>query len=92
MGGKLAGRTGMSDYFLFLCPACRNDQVMRVLEYESRKSSPPVNRGERKTPTLYFNLALHLYCPVCQFEDFIKIDNNHPANRLGEPLFDFRSE
>lgn len=82
-GGKLKGRTGGTDYFFFICPSCQNDQVMRILEYEFRNPAPPVDRGERKKPREYFNLAFHLYCPSCHFEDFVKIDNNHQAGTLG---------
>jgi hypothetical protein len=81
--GKLRGRTGTTDYFFFLCPRCPGEQVMRVLEYEFRNASPPVERYEKKKPTEHFNLAFHLYCPACQLEDFIKIDNNHQAGPLG---------
>lgn len=81
-GGKLGGRTGRGDYFFFLCPKCPGEQVMRVLEYEFRKAAPPVERDEKKQPSEYFNLAFHVYCAACQFEDFIKIDNNHRAGSL----------
>lgn len=80
--GKLKGRSGRTDYFFFLCPKCNNDQIMRILEYEFRKAAPPVKRQEKETPTEYFNLAFHLYCPNCQFKNFIKIDNNHQAGPL----------
>jgi hypothetical protein len=81
-GGKLTGRTGQSDYFFFLCPVCKDSQVMRILEHEFRKAAPPVQRDEKIRPTEHFNLAFHLYCPSCQFKDFIKIDNNHQAGPL----------
>jgi hypothetical protein len=80
-GGKLKGRTGTTDYFFFLCPKCPDQQVMRVLEYEFRKGIETY-REETKTPAELFNLAFHLCCPSCQFEDFIKIDNSHPAGSL----------
>jgi hypothetical protein len=80
-GGKLRGRTGQTDYFFFICPKCPGEQVMRVLEYTLR-DSPTVERPEKKRPTEHFNMALHLYCPNCQHEDFIKIDNNHQAGSL----------
>jgi len=80
-GGKLCGRTGKTDYFFFLCPKCDGKQVMRPLEYEFREAAATI-REEMKRPNQYFNLALHLYCPTCQFEDFIKIDNNHQAGML----------
>jgi len=81
-GGKLKGATGNTDYFFFICPKCEGDQTMRVMEYTARTPAPPVERTERKKPTRYFNLAFRLYCPVCQFEDFIKIDNDHPVGPL----------
>jgi hypothetical protein len=81
-GGKLKGRTGTTDYFFFVCPKCADDQIMRILGYEFRESAPPVKREEKKQPAEYFNLAFHLYCPTCQFEDFIKVDNNHRAGRM----------
>lgn len=81
-GGKLRGRTGHSDYFFFLCPKCPDDQIMRILEHEFRDPCPPVPRQESKRPAEYFNLAFHLYCPNCHFEDFVKIDNNHAAGPL----------
>lgn len=80
--GKLRGNTGRTDYFFFLCPQCFDDQILRILDYEFREPAPPVDRQERKSPAKYFNLAFHLYCPSCQFEDFVKIDNNHSAGRL----------
>jgi rubredoxin len=80
--GKLTGKTGMSDYFFFLCPKCADGQVLRILEYEFRTAAPAVERRERKTPKKFFDLALHVCCPNCEFEDFVKIDNNHPAGRL----------
>jgi uncharacterized membrane protein YukC len=55
---------------------------MRILEYEMRDAAPPIKRQEKKTPKEYINLAFLLYCPNCQFEDFIKIDNNHQAGPL----------
>ncbi len=55
---------------------------MRILGYEFRESAPPGGEKEKKQPTEHFNLAFHLYCPTCQFEDFIKIDNNHQAGRM----------
>jgi hypothetical protein len=85
-GGRLTGATGGSDYFFFRCPKCPDDQIMRVLEYEFRDDAPPKERQEKKRPKQYFNLVFHLYCPHCQFEDFIKIDNNHLAGRFGELL------
>jgi hypothetical protein len=84
--GKLTGKTGKTDYFLFLCPECNDGHVLRVLEFEFRNSAPPIQRFEKKTPKKYFNLALHVYCPNCDFEDFIKIDNNHPAGRIQDFL------
>jgi len=81
-GGRLKGRTGKSDYFFFLCPNCDGEQVMRILNYEFRDVSSPLQREEGKKPTQHFNLAFHLYCPHCQFEDFVKIDNDHRAGRL----------
>lgn len=81
-GGNLKGKTGTTDYFFFLCPKCADDQVMRILEYDFRKAASPVERQEKRTPVEHFNLAFHLYCPNCQFEDFIKIDNDHPAGPL----------
>lgn len=83
-GGKLRGLTGQTDYFLFLCPVCKDSQVMRILEYEFRKPAPTQDRKERKSPKEYFNLAFHMYCPNCQFEDFIKIDNVHQAGPLAK--------
>ncbi len=84
--GKLTGRTGRTDYFFFLCPDCKDGQVLRVLEYEFRNAAPPIQRREKKTPKKYFNVALHLYCPNCQFEDFVKLDNDHPAGPLQDSL------
>ena len=80
--GKLSGRTGRSDYFFFLCPTCSNGQILRILDYKFREPSNPKGRAEEKKPRQYFNLAFHLYCPECQFEDFTKLDNNHRADRL----------
>ena len=77
--GKLTGKTGTTDYFFFLCPRCDNGNVMRVLEYENRSTIPIIDRGEKKRPTMSINLALHLHCTVCSFEDFVKIDNNHQS-------------
>jgi predicted RNA-binding Zn-ribbon protein involved in translation (DUF1610 family) len=81
-GGKLVGRTGDTEYFFFTCPKCPDEQVMRVLDYEFRDDAPPIVRDEKKVPKKHFNLAFSLYCPNCQFEDFIKIDNNHQAGPL----------
>jgi hypothetical protein len=86
-GGRLRGRTGRTDYFFFLCPNCNDGQIMRILEYESRTAAPLVERSEKKRPKEPFNLAFHLYCPICQLEDFVKIDNGHRADKLGESLF-----
>lgn len=79
--GKLIGRSGKTDYFFFLCPKCNDGQILRVLEYEFREATE-VERREKRKPRQHFNLAFHLWCPICQFEDFIKIDNNHHANKL----------
>jgi hypothetical protein len=84
-GGKLTGRTGQTDYFFFICPACKDNQILRILEYEFRKAAEPRDRAEKKRPVEYFNVAFHLYCPSCQFEDFVKLDNDHQAGRLEEP-------
>jgi hypothetical protein len=81
-GGELKGKTGRSDYFFFLCPRCADERTLRILEYEFREPAAPVARIETKKPTEYFNLAFRLYCPKCQFEDFVKIDNNHRAEPL----------
>lgn len=82
--GKLIGKTGLTDYFFFLCPKCSGGQIMRILEHEceSREVTQSAKRQEKKTPMEYFNIAFHLYCPNCQFEDFIKIGNDHPAGPL----------
>lgn len=55
---------------------------MRVLDYEFRNDFQRVVREEKKTPKKHFNVVLSLYCPNCQFEDFIKLDNNHQAGQL----------
>jgi hypothetical protein len=81
-GGKLKGSTGKSDYFFFYCPKCNDGQILRVLEYAARKSAPMIERNEKKQPKEPINLAFHLYCPVCQLEDFVKIDNNHQSERF----------
>ena len=84
-GGKLTGRTGETDYFFFVCPNCNDGQIMRILEYEFRTPpSQPSDRLEKRKPREYFNLVFHLYCPVCQFEDFVKLDNDHSADKIGE--------
>ena len=80
-GGRLRGRTGETDYFFFLCPRCEGEQVMRILEYEL-EPTPPVERQERKQPKTYFRVAFHLYCPICECEDFVKMDNTHPSGHL----------
>ena len=85
-GGRLKGRTGRTDYFFFLCPICNDGQIMRILEYEFRPVTRFVERSEKKTPKEPFNLAFHLYCPICQLEDFVKIDNDHRADKIGEGL------
>lgn len=85
-GGKLSGRTGKTDYFFFLCPKCNDGNVLRVLEFENRDDAPSKNRGEKRRPSMNINLALHLHCTVCDFEDFIKIDNNHPRGRAADLL------
>ena len=84
-GGKLTGKTGTTDYFFFLCPKCNNGNVLRVLEYENR-NAPSKDRGEKKRPSMNINLAFHLHCTVCDFEDFIKIDNNHPSGPAADVL------
>jgi len=81
-GGKLRGKTGGTDYFFFLCPQCVDDQVLRILDYDFTEPPAPVNRQEKKSPAKYFILAFHLYCPNCQFEDFVKVDNSHRAEPL----------
>jgi hypothetical protein len=81
-GGKLSGKTGSTDYFFFQCPKCADGQVLRVLEYQFRDDAIHTKREEKKIPKMFFNLALHLYCPVCQFDDFVKIDNSHQAIKL----------
>jgi|SRR5580698_3645069 hypothetical protein len=83
-GGKLTGRTGRTEHFFFICPACNDNQTMRILDYEFVKAAPPLRRSERKTPRQHFDLSFQLYCPVCQFEDFVKIDNDHRADKLEE--------
>jgi hypothetical protein len=83
-GGKLVGKTGKTDYFFFLCPRCNNGNVMRVLEYERRETVPLSDRGEKTRPKENLNLAFHLHCTVCDFEDFIKIDNNHQRGRVAD--------
>lgn len=84
MKGKLTGKTGHSDYFFFACPQCANGQVMRVLEYEDRKDAVHTPREEEKKKKVVtpFNLAFHLYCPVCQLEDYVKLDNSHQSFKL----------
>jgi hypothetical protein len=76
--GKLTGRTGSRDYFFFLCPKCNDGQVLRVIEYEDREGActpyPEIKR--------HMNLAFHLRCPMCRFEDFAKIDNSHQAFKM----------
>jgi hypothetical protein len=79
--GKLHGRTGMTDYFFFICPKCENNQVLRILEYEFR-NGVKTERNEKKKPQEFFTLAFHIYCPNCQLEDFIKIDNSHQSGAL----------
>jgi len=81
-GGKLRGMTGNTDYFFFICPRCKGDYTLRVLEYTAREAAPPVKRNEKKTPAQYFNLVFHLYCPACEFEDFVKLDNDHRVGPL----------
>lgn len=81
VGGKLTGKTGKTDYFFFLCPKCEGEQVMRILDYDLRKGLS-TERNESKDRKQVLNVAFHLFCPVCQFEDFIKIDNDHPAGKL----------
>jgi hypothetical protein len=85
-GGKLTGKTGKTDYFFFLCPHCNDGSVLRILEYTFRNFAPPPQRQERKTPKQHFNLALHVHCPTCEFDDFIKLDNAHPSGRLQDYL------
>ena len=81
-GGKLVGRTGVTEYFFFICPKCPDDQVMRVLDYEFHHDAQPIVRQEKKRPKKHLNLVFSLWCPNCQFEDFVKIDNNHRAGPL----------
>ena len=82
--GKLTGKTGCTDYFFFLCPKCNNGNVLRVLEYEKRDSVPLKDRDEKKKPKENLNIAFHLHCTVCDFEDFIKIDNNHQSGQAAD--------
>lgn len=82
MKGKLTGKTGNSDYFFFVCPQCANGQVMRVLEYEERKDAVHTPREEKKAVAMPINIAFHLYCPVCQLEDYVKLDNSHQSFKL----------
>ncbi len=55
---------------------------MRVLDYEFRVDAQPIVRDEKRSPLKHFNVLFSLYCPRCEFEDFIKIDNNHQAGPL----------
>jgi len=82
-GGKLTGATGRNDYFFFLCPRCRDSQVLQILEYEERFRGPMTRASEKGARcNEEFVLAFHLHCPQCGFDDFVKLGNGHQADKL----------
>lgn len=87
-GGKLTGATGLTDYFFFSCPRCNDGHKLRILDFVTRQGSAPKDRGEAKRPNQRINLAFHLYCPNCQFEDFVKLDNDHSTDPDAEPMME----
>ena len=76
-GGGLKGTTDITDYFYFLCPKCKDNHVMRILEYEVKSFEDDNKYNEKfmKKAANGFTLAFHLYCEKCKFDDFTKISN-----------------
>lgn len=74
-GGKLRGGTD-TDYFYFLCPACSDSTILRILDYAvvadgTVKYAPEL----RKDASRDFILAFELKCETCNHRDFVKIGN-----------------
>ena len=74
-GGRLSGTTD-TDYFYFLCPTCRESQILQVLDFSVMEDGP-VKEYEEHRPKAKrdFRLAFELWCPKCKLHDFVKVSN-----------------
>lgn len=74
--GKLRGATD-TDYFYFLCPQCRDNQILRLLDYDISEAlnENPYDDQLRSKAVKGFTLAFKIYCEKCKFTDFVKLSN-----------------
>jgi hypothetical protein len=73
--GGLVGTTD-TDHFYFICPKCRDSQVMRVLDYTIINDGPVAAYPEERPKQMRdFTIAFQLHCPACKHGDFVKISN-----------------
>ncbi len=77
MEGGLRGRTDATDYFYFICPACPDDEILRVLDYElilEEKGNKYNEQMKSKAPKT-FVIRLQLFCEACGHKDAVKVAN-----------------
>lgn len=74
--GKLRGATD-TDYFYFLCPQCRDNQILRLLDYDISEAlnENPYDDQLRSKAAKGFTLAFKIYCEKCKLTDFVKLSN-----------------
>jgi predicted nucleic-acid-binding Zn-ribbon protein len=75
--GKLKGATGETDYFYFFCPKCKNNEIVRILEYRVHSEEPenPYNELCKSKAKDGFTLVFKIHCDKCGHTDFVKISN-----------------
>jgi hypothetical protein len=75
--GKLKGATAEGDYFYFFCPKCKDDEIMRLIEYgvHAQEEENPYNDRCKSKAKCGFTLVFKLHCEKCGFSDFVKVSN-----------------
>lgn len=73
--GKLTGTTD-TDYFYFFCPKCRNDGILRILDFHIiSEGAVELYKGLRPKAKKEFTIGFVLHCPECKLRDYVKISN-----------------
>ena len=77
MHGKLKGATDRTDYFYFFCPKCKDDQVLRILDYNHvlEEKGSRYNDQCRSKALKSFTFRFEVFCETCGLHDCVKVSN-----------------
>ena len=76
-GGRLRGMTDATEQFYFLCPHCKDNSILQVLDFLVERDGPvkyaPEDRPGAKRD---FKIVFQIRCHKCGMSDFVEISND----------------